>query len=66
MSTTLVTRTQNTYRSNNQEVQKKMNRRRERGRQGPAEEAQAGLEWGHFSAREFQAQDQPTFFMVVT
>jgi len=24
-----------------------------------------GLEWGHFSAREFQAQDQPTFFMVV-
>jgi len=25
----------------------------------------AGLEWGHFSAREFQAQDQPTFFMVV-
>jgi len=23
-----------------------------------------GPEWGHFSAREFQAQDQPTFFMV--
>jgi len=31
----------------------------------PAEGTGAGLEWGHFSAREFQAQDQPTFFMVV-
>ena len=26
---------------------------------------QSGPEWGHFSAREFQAQDRPTFSMVV-